>query len=203
MNLSVSLIKQKNQKNCAIACLAMIMKYYQKSFDQREFIKSLEVDQYGYSLLDIASQLIKNGQKIEFGFWDNDLIKKDSFHNYPVALQEFEQYTKTIRLHKVFDKYLKEILLFFKKYPSSIKIEPLTLQKLDEFLKRKIPIIVHVDVKIYSDKTDDSIHSILVIGKENQKYTVLDPLLGKKLLTGQALLKSWRNGGGYYLVVLN
>jgi len=199
MILKIPLIKQEN---CAISCIAMMMEYYHKSFNAQRFIKDLSIDKYGYSLLDIASQLIKDGQKIEFGFWDEDLIKKDSFHNYPIKLNELERYNKTINLHKTFEKILKDIIEFMRKYPSSIKIEPVTLQKLDHFLTKKIPALIHVDVRNYFDRTDDSIHSTLIIGKEKEQYIVLDPLLGKKVLTGTKLLKAWQNGGGYYLVVL-
>jgi len=199
MILKIPLIKQKN---CAISCIAMMMEYYHKSFNVKRFTKDLSIDEYGYSLLDIASQLMKDGQKIEFGFWDEDLIKKESFYDYPIKLNELERYSETINLHKTFEKILKDILEFMRKYPSSIKIEPVTLQKLDHFLTKKIPALIHVDFTTYFDTTHDAIHSILVIGKENSKYIVSDPLLGKKILPASKLLKAWQNGGGYYLVVL-
>ena len=202
MTLKVPLIKQENPKNCAIACVAMIMKYYQKGFNQNEFIKKLEVDKYGFSLLDIANFLIKQGFKIEIGHFDQDLLCRSQFSKFPIKLKELERYLSKTRIDKSLKPYLQEDIEFIKKHPKILKIEPVTLQKLDHFLTKKIPVLIHVDVKSYFDKTDDSIHSTLIIGKEKEQYIVLDPLLGKKILPASQLLKAWRNGGGYYLVVL-
>lgn len=202
MILKVPYIPQKNPKECAIACVAMILNYYKRKFAKEKFLKKLKVDKYGFSLSDIAKETIDSGYKIEFGFWDSDLIKKGFFDEFPIKPSELEQYAVKVDLNRTFKTILKDILAFFKKHPSSIKIEPVNLQKLDVFLNINVPIIIHVDVLSYFDKTDDSIHSILIIGKENQKYIVLDPLLGKKILPANKLLKVWQNAGGYYLVIL-
>lgn len=199
MILNVKLIKQKN---CAISCIAMIMEYYHKSFNIQGFAKDLSIDEYGYSLLDIAEFLIKQGFKIEIGHFDQDLLCRNQFSKFPIKLKEFEKYLSETEIDESLKPYLQEDIEFIKKRPKIIKIEPVTLQKLDHFLTKKIPVLIHVDVKSYSDKTDDSIHSILIIGKENQKYIVLDPLLGKKILPASKLLKVWQDGGGYYLVIL-
>jgi hypothetical protein len=202
MILKVPLIKQNNPKNCAVTCVVMIMEYFHKRFDEQNFIKKIKVDKYGYSLLDITRELINKNYKIEFGFWDEDLIKKKYFNNNQISFKDLENYSKKIHLHKILKRYLTEILEFYQKYPSLVKIEPASLQKIEVFLKRKIPVLIHIDVKSYHDQTDDSIHSILVIGKENQQYIVLDPLLGKKILPANKLLTTWQDGGGYYLVIL-
>ena len=180
----------------------MMMEYYHKSFNAQGFIKDLSIDEYGYSLLDIAKFLIKQGFKIEIGHFDQDLLCRNQFSKFPIKLKEFERYLSKTEIDKSLKLYLQEDIEFIKKHPKILKIEPVNLQKIDGFLKRKIPVLIHVDVKSYFDRTDDSIHSILIIGKDNQKYIVLDPLLGKKILPASKLLKVWQNGGGYYLVVL-
>ena len=192
MILKVPFVPQNNPKECAITCLKMVFSYMKKEFPEKKMQKTVKANRWGYNLIEVAEFLINQKMKVEMGHFDQDLIHKKEFAHFPIKLKELEKY-----LHS------RKVAQKMKKYPNVLKIQPVSLGILESFLKINKPPIIHLDVSSYFDKTDESIHSVLVIGKTDQKYIVLDPLIGKRTISAMRLLKSWQDAGGYYLAIFN
>jgi len=199
MKLPIPLIQLKNDQSCGLSCTAMILKYKKIDFDIQKIISSINVDEYGYSLLDIAEKLSESGVNLEFGFWDDDLIGENYYNSkITLSLEEFKNINMA-GLHQIFKDQIFQTIKLSKH--SQVKIVKPTPQKISEVLNQDSPILLNLDVSIYHDKNDDSIHSVLIIGENEKNYLIMDPLLGEREVAKEIVLKSWVKAGGYYLFI--
>jgi len=76
--LNVKYKKIDIDKGCALNSVAMVFDYYKKKFDPSEFVKTISCRDRGYDLSEIAEELIKTGENVEFGFWDDEMIGKSN-----------------------------------------------------------------------------------------------------------------------------
>jgi len=199
--LPIKYISKGCSKDCAVLVLNMVLNYYKTNFNKDKFYKKFKLYKEGYNLTDIARFLIQKNFKLEYGFWDEDYLKKNSFKKIPITLKELEKYYKEGDYNKDYKIDLEHNLNFYKKFPHITKIEPISLKKIDAFLLKKTPVHIHVDLKHYWGRGPSHIHSVLVTGKRKNKYIVLNPGIGRQIKSGKVLLESWKRGGGYYLAI--
>jgi len=94
-----------------------------------------------------------------------------------------------------------DIVEYINKYPKSINLEKPSLRTIKKFINRNIPLIIHVDVSEYHDKSDESIHSVLVAGYDKKRIYLVDPILGRVYKPIKQVLNAWKHGGKYYLAI--
>lgn len=185
------------KNGCAINCVAMVFDYYKKDFNLISFLEGITCRDKGYDLSEIAIRLIENGEKVEFGFWDDEIIGKKNSTKDRIKISDIKEHHVLKKLEK--DK--QDVLMFAKEHPTSINLNKPTFGKIKEYIDNNIPLIIHVDVSKYHDNTDDSIHSVIVAGYDEKRIYLVDPILGRIYKSKNIVLNAWKHGGKYYLVI--
>jgi predicted double-glycine peptidase len=199
IKLQIQLISLPDDQSCALSCVAMILAYQKSSIEVKSIINKIKVDEWGFSLLDIAEVLVKLNLNIEFGFFDEDIIGKRNYEAQKVVdIALLSDLKKNIK-HKIFKDQIDQTINFSKN--ALVKIEKPSVEKIENSLASGRPVLIHLEVATYYNKNDDSIHSVLVIGADSTSFIILDPILGEQTVKKQKLLKSWLRAGGYYLII--
>ena len=188
----------KIDKGCLLACLEMVLRFYKKPIAAKDLAKKLSVRKFGYDILEVADYLIKQGFKIEIGGFDPDIFKtrKANFTLEDLKNIDPKKLTKYPR------QDLRELIKFAKKYPNQLSVGYKKLDFLKQQLDKNLPIIVNLEIKTYTgDKTDNSIHSVIVAGYDKDDILVMDPISEKIRVDKKKFAKAWFNAGQYYLVI--
>lgn len=78
IKLKVPFRFHKVDKGCLLACLEMILNFYQKPFSVQKFSQKINSNKFGYDILHLACELKKEGFDVETGHFDKD-IENDQY----------------------------------------------------------------------------------------------------------------------------
>lgn len=187
-------------QGCLIACLEMVLKKMHPDFPVNDFIRSLHKNKFGYDIQKVAEKLIENNFKIDYGFYDQDILGKN-FRNRPL-LENLEKVLDERKIHPSMLSYLKETINFVRKYPDRIKIERSDLKILRNFIDQSIPIIVHFNAKSLGADIEEEVHAVIINGYDEKGFFIINPPgISEEHVSYRRFLKFWNEAGNYYLVI--
>lgn len=210
MLLKVPMRKQKKGSvHCCIVCLQMIMEYFGDKASFNELLNQIKLYRKGTWLADGGKVALKYGYKAFFSHHDSDVLTKETENLTEKDLAKLEKHLKNIKNGKykkprIKAREIRKDIEFIKiggKYSTKVP----TLNLIDSYLKRKIPVIVVVKNKSWKGEPDNkSSHCIVLVGKEGNHYIVNNPLPQYKKLykvEKNKLLHAWYWSGCYTLAV--
>ena len=177
----------------------MVMKNVRPDFLIKDFISNLHKDKFGYDIQEVAEKLIENTFKIEYGFYDKDILGHN-FQNKPL-LKNLQKTLDSKKIPPKMVKYLKETINFVKKYPDDIKIKKLNSNDLKNYIKESLPVIVHLNAKSLGADSEE-IHAVIINGYDGTGFYIVNPpKIAEEHVDFESFQKFWGEAGHYYLVI--
>lgn len=183
MNLLVPHVRQPEESvDCGVACVEMLLQYYDISYDYRSLRKELDVKGWGTSTPSLAMALIKRGLEVEIVTMNPNLFNLDSEVLSREAMLIHLRFVQK-HLHTLMNKYvMKHFIQFVEmggmltpRIPNAVDIRtevgqhrPLICQLTHWFLQpnNELPFL--------------SSHFNVITGIEDQQIFVNDPDLAQK-----------------------
>jgi len=190
----------KIDQGCLLASLEIAFNFLDKKVNIGKMRQELSQNKFGYDILEVASYLIEKKFEIEVGCFDSDIFKEKKVF----TLEELKDIYQNEELSKYPKEDLAELIKFAKKYPDKLNVGYKDLDFLKQLADKDLPTITNLEIKTYTgDKTDNSIHSVVIGGYDKDDIFIMDPILEKIRLSSKTFKKAWFNAGQYYLVVKN
>jgi len=207
--LFVPLIQQTDDFDCSIAALKMVMDYWNDPVPQPKLKQDLSewINKEERHIQGAAIYLAKRGYEVWFTHHDPGVIDKTTENINESEKEKLSEVLKNSS-EKTSDFRKKKVQLDIEytesggHYSTSIP----TLDTLDANIKNGIPIIICVNVRVWSSNPNaNTNHYVVVIGKENDDYIVNDPspkVKNSYKVNENKLLMAWYVTGAYTLAAL-
>jgi len=175
--LNVPLIIQpKNSRDCGIAGIAMLLKYYGKKTSFKEIKKDIPTDKVGTYAPQLGSYLIRKNFNVEIVTMHPALFtKKDKIMSQKEILARFKAMHKksTSAQNKKVLKYFIE----FMELGGKIKVKIPSKEDITKEIKQKRPVCAVLTSNFLNgSKAGFNFHLNLVTGIDNKYVYVNDPL---------------------------
>jgi len=208
--LEIDLVRQKpGSEDCLRACALMVFTHYSDPITKEKLWKKLHVYKKhsglsGSYFADFGKLAQKLGYKTkihhyDWSWWNESVqsaIQKGKKSTIK-ALNELKADKKDWPQKKMIKKevnYLRSKGTYEFKTPKLLDI--------DAYLMKKMPVIVSIEANFFYHQPNISFHhNILVIGKKDGKYIILDPLYALSKVDADELYFSWIKTGGWMMVV--
>ena len=211
MRLKFPTKKQKKKSlHCCVVCLQMVMEYFGKKVNIEELLKQIKVyKNIGTWLADEGKVALKYGFKTFFCYHNSYILDKDTENLSEKDVNELKKYLKEIKRKKYKQpgfktREIKKDIEYIKlggKFSTKIP----NLELIDNFLRRRVPIIVTLNSNSLDSNPDKrSGHCVVIIGKEGNDYIINDPRQEHPRpykLNKDKLLQSWYLRGAYLLAI--
>lgn len=177
MILKIPLITQeKDSKDCGLAGLAMILKYYNLDISLGELKKELEVDEIGTYAPQLGSYLIKKGFEIEIITLHPKLFtNQDKNLTSEEILKRFEKLKEESKSER--DKKALNYFIIFLKEGGKINIKIPLIEDIREEINNKRPLCaLMTSCFLNSNKPCFNFHFNIISGFDEEHIYALDPL---------------------------
>lgn len=204
--LKVPLLNQpKGSFHCAVASMRMLMAYNGEKLSHDEAVKNfpeINTTQVGITPA-TARFLVQSGYDVTYKMHQKDLVNDELEHKTEKDLEFLKKHLSSNNLNGSTQRQWEQILKFIEA-GGSFSIELSTLDDIDSYLEKDVPVRVGVKCSIfYSNPDNEANHAVVIIGKKNDKYLINDPAprftesywIGKKQLE-----EAWRANGSLLLV---
>jgi len=183
MKIDVPAFKQSNKLGCGPTCLSMVFSYFNKNFSEKQIIDEISIikdkshKKAGTLTIDNALVAIKKRFDVTCFSYNMNLLKptfigleKEALKKEikKLAVAEKDNFNK--RILKTMTKLIDEKVNFRVKMPSFTDIE--------SFIKKKIPVMIAVNSKIFFEENKSSTwsgHFIVITGFDRNKFYYNDP----------------------------
>ncbi len=189
--LDVPFIFKVHDKGCILACVEMILKYYDQKIDSDDLYRIFTKHKEGISLFEVVLKLIKFGYIIGGGFTDHDITLGAN------NLDELKLKTISSNIHKnSLSSYHEAIEVM--ENNNYFSIHALTLGDIKESLNKKEPLIVN----LLSGGKNEFMHSVCIIGQNENDIIILNPpTVGKEFVPMETFFNLHQRSGGYYIFI--
>lgn len=189
--LNVPFMFNIHDKGCVLACVEMILKYYDQKFDSDDLHRVLVKHEEGISMLDIVLKLKKFGYCSGGGFTDNDIT---------LGAKNFNE----LKLETIFKNIHKNLISSYQEAIEVMEnnkyfsIHALTLGDIKNSLEKNEPIIVN----LLSGGKNKFMHSVCIIGYNKNDIIILNPpIVGKEYVSMETFFNLHQKSGGYYIFI--
>lgn len=150
-------------------------------------------------MVDLGKLALEKGYKptiylYGWNWWDEKTTKalKGGKRVFIKALQNLKRKKKEWKDKKIINKEVA-----FLKKGGSFKFEHPTLDIIDSYLQKNLPIIIAIRAEhLYRSPKENYPHSIVVVGKDTNDYLIKDPYLALEKVKQEELLYAWTRNGG-------
>lgn len=204
--LDVPLMNQpKNSPHCAVACARMLMAYYGKSFTHEDLLRNFpEIDKTQAGMAP-ASACLMAQEGFDVEYYTNEDLVRDVKDGDEQSLETYKKLIEYLPPDSNHQRRWREVIKFIEAGGKFIA-KVLTLDDLDSFLKRGIPVRVGVRGKIfYSQPENTQNHSVVIRGMKGDEYYINDPaprFTEPYWMKKDKLLEAWRANGSIAVVAI-
>lgn len=189
--LNVPFVFSVHNKGCVLACVEMILKYYNQKFDSYDMSHELVKHEEGISMLDVVLKLKKFGYFSGGGFTDDDIT---------LGAKNFNE----LKLENVYNNIHKNLMSSYQEAievmenNKNFNIHTLTLGDIKNSLEKNEPIIVN----LLSGGKNEFMHSVCIIGYNKKDIIILNPpTIGKEYVLMETFFNLHQKSGGYYMYI--
>lgn len=218
MLLKVPILETKQKLGCGPKSLAMVLKYYDKIYSEKQIIKKLEIKfikNRGTLTVDHALFAKKLGFNVVCYSYNMELYKPNFVKLSKSKL--FIELNKLLRKKQtIVNKKILRVTIELIKLRANFRIKMPTIKDVSDFLNRRIPVIIAVNAKIFFETEkllpnypkipNDMGHFIVIIGFSNNMFYYNDPYFGEcRKISKDKLFFAWSNNvlnSSAYLLVL-
>ena len=209
--LSVPLVRQQSKSlDCLRCCASMVFAYFQDSITKDEIWRKLHVYKkhsglYGSYSQDFGILAIKHDYQAtiyhsDWGWWDKPTVAA-SKKSIPALVKALKTLIKNNYWKWPQKKVLKKQIRFIQAGGNYVFTPP-SLPLIDNYLNKQIPVLLFLNSRdLYEDPSENSLHKVVIIGKQTNNYIIRDPYLALDTISGEQLLSAWTRGGGWMMVV--
>jgi len=192
--MNIPILKGEGNQSCGITCLRMVLAYYGKDISQKELEKLNEIKNGINHLYDLGYVILKNKFSSSIIGYDFMLFNNPD-ENSP---EEFLKNTEFIGQ----SKEIKESCLKYLKEGGKLKVKVPSLQDINNYLDKDIPVILGVRAKIIEGRNPAHIlHYVVLEGYDEESYFIVDPVGKKYKIEKNKLIYAWFSRLGQFLVV--
>lgn len=211
MRLKIPTRKQKKGSlHCCVVCLQMAMEYFGKKVSLKELLNQVKVyEKIGTWLADEGKIALKYGFKSFFCYHNSYILNKDTENLSEKDVAKLKKYLKEIKRNKYkypgFKRREVKKNIEYIQLGGKFSTKVPNLELIDNFLKKKVPVIVALNVNSLRGQPDKrSGHCVVIIGREVSNYIINDPRPEYPKLykiNKDKLLHAWYLRGAYLLAI--
>ena len=208
--IPIKLVRQDSHTNdCLRCCAFMVLQHFNQKITKNEVWKKLHIYQKhsglkGAYFTDLGTLALAKNYHIsishnDWHWWNKSTVKalKKSKPGFIKALKDLRQTKSGWAEKKLIDKEINFINKGGKFYFALPK-----LTTINNLLNRQIPVILSVRAEdLYHDPKNKRATSIVVVGKENEKYFIKDPYWALDEISSEELYFAWTRNGGWLLAI--
>ena len=206
------MVKQRpGSAHCGLACLMMLMKYYNDKISYDEILKEVKVYKSGSTTrspgmytADFGKFTRQRGYKTFLNYYRPSILDKTTENLTDKDLLKLKKYLKEIKNKPRIKRQITKDIQYIEaggKYSTKIP----TLNLIDKYLKKKIPVMIALAMNsLRSNPNKKSNHFVVITGQEKNYYLINDPSTKfprPYQLQNNKLLHSWYNAGAFLLVI--
>jgi len=204
--LKVPLLNQpKGSPHCAVASMRMLMAYHGETLSHDEAVKHFpEIDTTRIGITPATARfLVQGGYDVTYKMHQKDLISDDIKDKTEDDLELFKEYISSNDLSESAQRQWEQILKFIE-VGGNFSTKLPTLDDIDSYLEKGIPVRVGIKCSIfYSKPNNEANHAVVIIGKKDERYLINDPaprFIESYWIDKKQLEDAWRANGSLLFV---